>query len=144
MPAEIEPIGSNLFSYQLFRMARAGKAGDVPMDWMSFKGYADLLMVEKDALHIYGAVTIQILAALLFKRSLASRLPWAVVLALELLNEGFDMWFGEEPHIARWQVMGAAHDLFNTMVLPTLLLLLARRAPRLLVGPGHAGEGPGG
>jgi hypothetical protein len=136
----VQAVGTNLFSQLLFRMASAGETGDVPMDWMTFKGYADLLMLEKDALHIYGAVTIQILAALLFRRSLASRLPWAVVLALELLNEGFDMWFGEEPHIARWQVMGAAHDLFNTMLLPTLLILLARRAPWLLVGRGQAGE----
>ncbi len=105
------------------------------MDWMAFKTYLATLVVEKDALHIYAAVGIQLAVAALSRRSLAHWLPWTVVLAAEIMNEGFDMWFGEEPHIARWQVDGATHDFFNTMALPTLLMLLTRYAPSLFAPP---------
>ena len=103
----------------------------MPMDWMGLKGLGSELGLAKDALHIYGAVTIQIAAALLFRRSLGSWLPWFVVLVAELLNEWGDMWFGEEAHIKQWQIDGAKHDLLNTMILPTVLLLLVRYAPSL-------------
>ena len=102
------------------------------MDWMGLKDLAASdLGLAKDALHVYGAVAIQIAAALLFRRSLGSWLPWFVVLVAELLNEWGDMWFGEEAHIKQWQIDGAKHDLLNTMILPTVLLLLVRYAPSL-------------
>lgn len=31
-----------------------------------------------------------------------------------------------------WQVVSGVHDIINTMILPTLLLVLCRRAPHLL------------
>ena len=102
------------------------------MDWMGLKDLAASdLGLAKDALHVYGAVAIQIAAALLFRRSLGSWLPWFVVLVAELLNEWGDMWFGEEAQIKQWQIDGAKHDLLNTMILPTVLLLLVRYAPSL-------------
>jgi hypothetical protein len=103
----------------------------MPMDWMGLKGLASDLGLAKDALHVYAAVAIQIAAALLFRRSLANWLPWFAVLLVEVLNEGGDMWFGEEAHIQQWQIDGAKHDLLNTMVLPTVLLVLARYVPSL-------------
>jgi hypothetical protein len=98
---------------------------------MGLKGLGSDLGLAKDALHIYGAVAIQIAVALLIRRSLAHWLPWFAVLLSELLNEGADMWFGEEARIQPWQIDGAKHDLLNTMVLPTVLLLLVRYAPSL-------------
>jgi hypothetical protein len=110
------------------------------MDWMGLKGLASDLGLAKDALHIYAAVAIQIAAALLSRRSLAHWLPWTAVLLAELLNESGDMWFGEEAHIQQWQLDGAQHDILNTMILPTLLLLLSRYVPSLFRegrAPGH-------
>jgi len=101
------------------------------MDWMGFKGLTVDLSVEKDALHVYGAFIVQIGTAALLRRSVASWLPWLAVLAVELANEGMDMWFGEEAHIQPWQLIGARHDIINTMILPTLLLVLSRSAPWL-------------
>jgi hypothetical protein len=101
------------------------------MDWMGLKALASDLGLAKDALHIYGAVAIQIAAALLFRRSLANWLPWFVVLLAALLIEGGDMWFGEEAHVQQWQIDGAKHDILNTMVLPTILLALSRYVPSL-------------
>ena len=114
------------------------------MDWMSFKGFVGALWVDKDALHIYAALIVQFSVAALARRSIADWLPWLAVLLAELLNEGFDIWFGEEPHIARWQVIGAWHDLLNTMALPTILLVLARNAPWLFAARArHDGQGLG-
>ena len=101
------------------------------MDWTGLKGLAADLSVEKDALHVYAAFIIQVGAAMLFRTSLARWLPWFTVLVVELANEGMDIWFGEEAHVQQWQLNGARHDIINTMVLPTLLLLLARYAPSL-------------
>ena len=101
------------------------------MDWMGLKDLGSELGLAKDALHIYGAVAIQIVSALLFRRSLAHWLPWSVVLIAALLIEGGDMWFGEEARIQQWQIDGAKHDMLNTMVLPTVLLALTRYAPSL-------------
>ena len=43
----------------------------------------------------------------------------------ELVNEGLDMWLGDEAHLQRWQFDGAFHDVVKTMILPTALLLFA-------------------
>ena len=101
------------------------------MDWMGMKGVAADLLIAKDALHIYFAFMIQISAAIVFRKPLSSGLPWLAVLLLELVNEGLDMWLGEEPHLKPWQYFGAVHDLVNTMILPTALLLLCRYSPGL-------------
>ena len=101
------------------------------MDWMGLKGLASDLGLAKDALHVYAAVAIQVAAALLCRRSLGHWLPWTIVLLAELLNEAGDMWFGEEARVQQWQIDGAVHDVLNTMILPTLLLLLSRFAPTL-------------
>ena len=98
------------------------------------KDLAAELLIAKDALHIYLAFIIQVGAATVFRKSLASLLPWVVVLLFELVNEGLDMWLGEEPQLKQWQLAGAAHDLANTMILPTALLLLCRYAPGLFRG----------
>ena len=45
----------------------------MPMDWMGLKGLGSELGLAKDALHIYGAVAIQILSALLLRQ--AERVP---------------------------------------------------------------------
>ena len=104
------------------------------MDWMGLKDLAADLLIAKDALHIYLAFIIQVSAAVILRRSLASGLPWLVVLLFELVNEGLDMWLGEELQLKRWQLEGAAHDLINTMILPTALLLLCQFAPGLFRG----------
>lgn len=98
------------------------------MDWVGMKGLAAELTVHKDALHVYAAFALQVAAAALFRKSLASWIPWTLVLVLELVNEGLDIWFGEEADVQYWQLAGARHDLVNTMILPTALLLLCRYA----------------
>ena len=102
------------------------------MDWFSLKDEAARLLFEKDALHIYAAFAIQLGAAKLSRRSLGHALPWLWVLALELINEVFDLGRGMEPVVRPWQVVSAVHDIINTMILPTVLLVLVRRKSPLL------------
>jgi len=101
------------------------------MDWTGIKGLAEEVALSKDALHIYGAFIIHVLAALLLRRPLSSWLPWASVLAAELLNEFLDVRFGDEVSLQDWQVAGAKHDIINTMLIPTALMLLCRYRNRL-------------
>jgi hypothetical protein len=60
------------------------------------------------------------------------------VLIAKLANESLDMLLGDEAEIQRWQLIGARHDLRNTMILPTALLLLRLYAPRLFMAPAPA------
>jgi hypothetical protein len=101
------------------------------MDWVEIKSFAAELSLTKDALHIYAALAIHVVACLVFRRSLASALPWMAVLTLELVNEGLDLLLEPEEYIHEWQIKGSVHDVVNTMALPTILLLLVRHAPRL-------------
>jgi hypothetical protein len=101
------------------------------MDWNGLKDEAARLLFEKDALHIYAAVLIQLVVARWSNRSLADLRPWAAVLALELVNEVVDVARGGEARLMAWQVVSAVHDIVNTMILPTILLLLTRHAPEL-------------
>ena len=101
------------------------------MDWLDLKHEAARMLFEKDALHIYAALFVQIAAAHLSRRSLGHAFPWLAVLVLELINEVVDIARGGEPALMPWQVVSAVHDMINTMILPTVLLVLCRRAPAL-------------
>ena len=104
------------------------------MTWIELKDYlSQITNLHEDALHIYAAMLIQMAAALVLRRSLANPLPWLCVLMAEIINEAFDL---AEPGkaIEPWQIAGGTKDLWNTMLLPSLLLLTARFAPSLMVG----------
>ncbi|HEX8468416.1 MAG TPA: hypothetical protein VF620_11490 [Allosphingosinicella sp.] len=85
--------------------------------------------LERDALHIYFAFIIQLVSAAVFRRTLGSPWPWLVVLAFALTNEWLDMF--RDDLAEDWEKAASLHDLWNTMLLPTLLLLVVRFAPRL-------------
>lgn len=101
------------------------------MEWNLLKDEAARLLFDKDALHIYAALVIQVAAAKLSRRSLGDLFPWLMVLGVGLINEYVDLIRGGEPRIMPWQIVGGIHDLINTMILPTVLLLLCRKAPAL-------------
>jgi len=102
------------------------------MDWASLQGESARMLLEKDALHIYAALLIQVVAAKLAGKSLGHAGPWLWVLVLELINELFDLGRGMEPELRPWQVVSGVHDIINTMILPTVLLILVRRKSHLL------------
>ena len=87
-------------------------------------------VISSDAMHVLAGVLIQLLGALLFRRSVASWWPWSGVLALTLLNEFIDLWMEQWPDLAV-QYGESAKDILLTMALPTLLLAAARFRPQL-------------
>ena len=110
------------------------------MEWNLLKGEAARLLLDKDAVHIYAALAIQIATAKLSRRSLGHFLPWLTVLGLELINEAIDLMRGGEPQLMAWQAVGGVHDVINTMILPTILLVLCRRDPALFDWPNNRSE----
>lgn len=91
--------------------------------------------LDRDALHIYGAVFIQFCVALVFRRSLASPWPWIAVLIVAIANEYVDyQGVGEsQASIDIYRAEGYK-DLWNTMMVPTALMLIARFWPGWMIG----------
>jgi hypothetical protein len=96
------------------------------MTWFELKGLIEAhIGLERDALHIHAALFLYLVAMGLFRRSRRSRIPWLVVLAVELANEAYDIWYGWG--IEHGLIFGsAAKDLWNTMLWPTVLLFIGR------------------
>lgn len=96
------------------------------MNWFDLKELLGTYTgLERDALHIHGALFLYLLAMGVFRRSRRSRIPWLIVLAAELGNEAYDIWYGWG--IEHDLIFGsAAKDLWNTMLWPTVLLFVGR------------------
>jgi len=95
--------------------------------------------ISMDALHILVGFAIFLLAAWCLKRSVADGLPWLATLLLEIGNEAYDL------HVELWPDWGSqlgegAKDVMLTMALPTLLLMVARRRPKLLASDDPIGQ----
>ncbi|HMC91561.1 MAG TPA: hypothetical protein VKI45_03785 [Allosphingosinicella sp.] len=126
-------------------------AAAIPHDWHQAKEWLEhAIGLNMDALHIYFGLGILVAAALILRRPLRSPLPWLVLLLLELGNEYYDwtyeVWPGPERQI---QAAEGIRDIWNTMAVPTFLLVASRWFPSLFTGWGKrssaadAGE-PGG
>jgi hypothetical protein len=117
------------------------------VDWHHVKEWLEhAIGLNMDALHVYAGVFLQIGAALVLRKSLKSPWPWLVVAGAEFLNEVYDYTYEVWPD-RDIQFAEGLRDMWNTMVLPTLLLVLARYASPLIVGrdapapsAGDAGE----
>lgn len=102
------------------------------MNWVEIKEWLSIVSgLNMDALHVHAGVLGQILAALVLRRSLASPWPWLTVLAFVLGNEYYDYQDEVWPERSEQRAEGI-RDTWNTMLMPSLLLLLARFLPRLM------------
>jgi hypothetical protein len=118
------------------------------MDWHEIKVWLEQSSkLDMDALHVYAGVLLQLAIAMVFRRTLRSPIPWLVVLAAILANEYYDYRYEIWPDAERaLQRAEGIKDVWNTMLLPTAILLLARFHPRLFArwpasaaDPGEAG-----
>jgi hypothetical protein len=76
-----------------------------------------------DAMHVHGSILILFVSAIVLRRRPDSIWCWLIVLLAELFNEYADLRGiapGEETMDA------AIHDLYNTMLWPTVILILGR------------------
>lgn len=112
------------------------------MDWMGVKTViSEASGLSMDALHVHAGIGLQLVAALLLRRWIGSIVPWLAVLAALLLNEWSDL-AHEVWHDRAMQYEAAWTDTWNTMLQPTLLLLLARALPQLFDRPPPAEPEP--
>lgn len=117
------------------------------MDWYAIKvSITEATGLDRDALHLLSGLFAQLLLALLLRRRLSAWLPWILILVASAANEWFDLSYEVWPdRSTQWNE--SFKDMATTMALPTLLLLIGRFAPHLLVqkrcadmnGPGAAG-----
>ena len=85
---------------------------------------------DSDAIHVLVGVLVQLLLALVSRRSIANWLPWVAVLVLAVANEIVDLWIEQWPDPAM-QYGESAKDIMLTMALPTVLLAAVRLWPSL-------------
>lgn len=86
--------------------------------------------VSPDVLHLIAGVVILLVSALLLRKPVSSRWPWLVVLLFTCLNEAIDLWISQWPSPGV-QFGESAKDVVLTMLLPTVLLVTARKLPQL-------------
>ena len=86
--------------------------------------------VSPDALHVIAGALIFFICALLFRRPISDVRVWVALLCLNFFNEFVDLWAERWPDPAR-QYGEGMKDLFLTMVVPTILLLVSRFAPAI-------------
>ena len=86
--------------------------------------------VSPDALHVSAGALIFFICALLFRRPISDVRVWVALLCLNFFNEFVDLWAERWPDPAR-QYGEGMKDLFLTMVVPTILLLVSRFAPAI-------------
>jgi hypothetical protein len=97
-----------------------------PQDLQTLKLFLlDLTGLGKDALHVYAGLTVFIVVRLAWRWRGGWIIAWFAALALATTVEWLDM-LAEgsiaslQPDTAHW------HDIWNTMVWPTVLLLVGR------------------
>lgn len=101
------------------------------MEWYQIKtALSQATGISQDAFHILVAVGIQLLVAWALRRDISAFAPWLVVLGMELANEYSDLAFETWPD-RTWQIGESVKDIVVTMVVPTVLLVLARWRPAL-------------
>jgi hypothetical protein len=83
------------------------------------------LGLAKDALHIHIGLLVFLGCALLLRWPLRSWKPWLVALAVTLAGEAWDL--ADSLRLgARIRLWANWHDVWNTMLWPSAMLLLAR------------------
>jgi hypothetical protein len=112
------------------------------MDWYQLKmEVVNATGLDMDALHVHVGVLAQILVAMILRVRLSSPWPWLLLLAAQLANEWFDLTYDVWPTRDQ-QYAESVKDVWNTMLLPTVILMLARWAPGLFAAPPQPAPDP--
>jgi hypothetical protein len=88
------------------------------------------IAIDHDALHVIVGVLFWLVFSLLTRRPISSWRPWLWLLALILWNETADLWTEQWPDPGM-QYGEGAKDIGLTMLIPTVLMLIARVQPQL-------------
>lgn len=91
------------------------------------------LHLSMDAMHIYVAMALFLGSALVLGWSLKSWRPWMLVLVAALIGEAWDL-RDSLAYGTRIHLFANLKDIFNTILWPTVLMLLARHTKVLKRG----------
>jgi cell shape-determining protein MreD len=92
--------------------------------WIGYKTrLVEVVGLTNDAMHVHGSILILFVSAIILRRRPDSIWCWLIVFAAELFNEYADL-KGVAPGEATMDA--AVHDLYNTMLWPTVILILGR------------------
>lgn len=93
------------------------------------------LPFDSDWLHLILGPMVIVVAAQIMRKPIRSWWPWSAVFAVVAINEFIDLYVDQWPD---WEMQYAesAADILLTLVLPTLMLVVARCFPRA----GRAGQ----
>lgn len=96
----------------------------VASDWSRAKmAIEHNIGIGSDLLHVYvGMLLLLGIVLLLSGRRVSLRVSWLIVLAFECFNEALDL--SRPPGSVESDLASSLHDLFTTMFLPTVLLVL--------------------
>lgn len=101
------------------------------VDWAAIKTIiTEGTGLSRDALHLLTGLGLYLLLTALLPRRSWPALPWLLILIAGLANEWAD--YLHETWPGQWRE--SLKDMITTLALPTLLILLGRFAPSLLVG----------
>lgn len=96
--------------------------------------------ISMDAWHILIGFFLFLLAALVLRRKVSDPLPWLAVLLVEIGNEAYDLYVEIWPDPGS-QLGEGFKDILLTMALPTLMFLVVRFKPGLLMRSDRSGDG---
>lgn len=92
--------------------------------WIGYKiRLTQYVGLSNDAMHVHGSLLLLFGSAIILRRRPDSIYCWLIVLLAELFNEFADL-KGLVPGEA--SIDAGIHDIYNTMIWPTILLLLGR------------------
>jgi hypothetical protein len=118
------------------KVAIDGSQEEAVTPWYDLKQFISQgIDVSTDACHVVAGVILQLLFVWISRRGLRGSLPWAAVLAIGLINEAGDLAALRWPSLAS-QLGEGFKDILLTMLLPTVLLCLARRKPEVFTASG--------
>ena len=79
--------------------------------------------LTNDAMHVHGSILILFVSAIILRRRPDSIWCWLIVLAAELFNEYADL---KGLAAGEASMKASIHDLYNTMLWPTVIVILGR------------------
>jgi hypothetical protein len=93
--------------------------------WGGWKHEVELFVgLSPDAMHVHVGVVLLLVVALVTHRRMDHWAPWLIVLMIECCNEFIDLNQSEGSIENNWPA--SQHDMINTMVLPTAIMIYAR------------------
>lgn len=106
----------------------------VASDWSKAKmAIEHNIGISSDLLHVYVGMLLFLGMVLLSRRRVSLGGSWLILLAIECVNEALDL--SRPPGSVESDLASSLHDLFSTIFLPTLLLVLWPSLIRALSAP---------